>query len=110
MTPAEKIEVVKSILNDERATNELISVMLNKAESAIRYKMYPFRLPKDENGDDITFVVPTEYEYLQCDLAVRYFSRMGGEGEILHIENGIDRHYGSANDEDLLAEVMQVIV
>lgn len=110
MTQAEKIEVVNSILNDERATDELITVLLNKAESAIRYRMYPFRLPKDENGDSITFSVPEEYEYLQCDLAVRYFARMGGEGEILHIENGIDRHYGSANDEDLLSEVMQVIV
>ncbi len=110
MTQEEKIEVVKSILSDERATDELINVLLKKAESAIRYKMYPFRLPKDENGDNITFVVPEEYEYLQCDLAVRYFARMGGEGEILHIENGIDRHYDSVNDEDLLAEVMQVIV
>ena len=110
MTPTEKIEVVKSILNDDRATTEIVSVMLNKAESAIRYRMYPFRLPLDENGDEITFEVPEQYEYLQCDLAVRYFSRMGGEGEILHIENGIDRHYNSTNEEDLLAEVMQVIV
>ena len=42
---------------------------------------------------------------LQVKLAVRYFLRRGGEGETRHSENGIDRTYGSVNDEDLLSEV-----
>ena len=45
------------------------------------------------------------YEMLQVKLATRYFLRRGGEGEIRHSENGIDRTYGSVNDEDLLMEI-----
>lgn len=110
MTLAEKILKVKALLgNDERATDAVVTVYLEMAENAIRNRMYPFSLPK-ENGVEISFVVPTKYEFLQCELAMRYFNRIGGEGEILHIENGIDRHYDSVNEEDLLMEVMQVIV
>lgn len=112
MTLAEKINTTKSLIgNDTDATDELLTVLLSKAESAIRNRMYPFGYKKkDSEGNLIPFVVPTQYEYLQCDLAGRYFNRRGAEGEMTHIENGTDRHYGSVNDEDLLMEVMQVIV
>lgn len=110
MTLAEKILYVKTLVNnDTDATDTLITALLTKAEKAIQNRMYPFRLPIEE-GQEITFSVPPKYEVLQCELAMRYFNRRGGEGEILHTENGIDRHYGSINDEDLLMEVMQVIV
>ena len=105
MTLAEKILLVRELVeNDTDATDAKLTALLKKAESAIQLRMYPFGLPKDT-----TFSVPAQYEYLQCDLAQRYFNRRGGEGEALHIENGIDRHYGSVNDEDLLMEICQVI-
>ena len=110
MTLQEKIEIVQTLLSDEKATDSLVTILLNRAGNAIRGRMYPFAMPKDENGDDVTFEVPEKYEYLQCDLAVRYFSRMGGEGESSHSENGIARSYDSTNDEDLLMEIMQVVV
>ena len=103
MTLQEKINTVKTLLeNNESATDSLIEVLLMRSQSAIQNKMYPFRPPE-------SFTVPGQYEYLQCELAVRYFNRMGGEGEIEHNENGINRAYNSVNDSDLLAEVMQVI-
>ena len=101
MTQQEKVQTVLTLIDGE-ADENLIIVLLKKAESAIQNRMYPFRVPED-------FSVPAKYEMLQCDLALRYFSKMGGEGELLHIENGIDRHYTSSNEEDLLKEVMQVI-
>lgn len=111
MTVQEKVALVQALANnDSTATTTLVTALLNKAESAIRNRMYPIHLPLDNTGQEIPFVVPAKYEVLQCDLAMRYFSRLGGEGEKLHIENGIDRHYDSVNDEDLLMEVMQVIV
>ena len=109
MTTNEKVATIKALANDETLTEDLVTVYLNKAESAIRNRMYPFNLPKDENGDEIHFVVPAKYEMLQCELASRYISRRGGEGELVHNENGINRAYGSVNDSDLLSEVMQVI-
>lgn len=108
MTISEKIATVKTLVNDSTLTDSFVTTYLNKAEYAIRNRMYPFNLPK-ENGQEITFVVPAKYEMLQCELACRYILRRGGEGELSHNENGINRSYGSVNDDDLLMEVMQKI-
>ena len=110
MTVNEKIAMVKALANDSELTDELVTVYLTKAESSIRNRMYPFNLPIDkETGEPITFEVPAKYEVLQCELACEYILRRGGEGEVAHNENGINRTYESANAEHLLREVMQVI-
>lgn len=104
MTTSEKIAYVQAVVDDPAATDALIdSVYLPKAKAAILARMYPTGIP--ETVED----VPSRYEIQQCDLAARYFFRRGGEGESRHSENGVDRIYGSVNDEDILMEVMQVI-
>ena len=103
MTTAEKIEYVQSIVDDPAATDALVGTLLTKAKFAVLNRRYPFGIPEDVTD------VPAQYEINQCDLAVRYFLRKGGEGEQIHNENGIHRHYGSVNDEDILMEVMQEI-
>lgn len=109
MTTSEKVATTKALANDDTLTDDLVTVYLNKAESAIRNRMYPFNLPKDDNGDEIHFVVPAKYEMLQCELACNYILKRGAEGELVHNENGINRTYDSVNESRLLAEVMQVI-
>lgn len=98
MTDSEKITMTQTLIGDEEATDALVSVYLEDAKSAILRRRYPFGLPVDADIEPI-------YEMLQVKLAARYFVRRGGEGEIRHNENGIDRAYGSVNDEDLLMEV-----
>lgn len=99
MTDAEKITMAQALIgNDSEATDDLVAVYLNDAKSAILRRRYPFGLPTGADVEEI-------YEALQVKLAVRYFLRRGGEGEISHNENGINRTYGSVNDEDLLMEV-----
>lgn len=88
--------------NDTALTSALCETLLSKAEHAILRRLYPIKFP---DGSE----VPTEYEMLQCELATRYFFRMGGEGEIRHSENGIYRTYKDTTDEDLLSEVVQVL-
>ena len=95
MTTADKITMAKALIGDTAATDELVSVYLADAEAAILRRRYPFGMPTGAEVDPI-------YDMLQVKLAVRYFLRRGGEGEIKHSENGIDRTYGSVNDEDLL--------
>ena len=109
METSAKITTVKTLVNDSTLTDDFVTVYLNKAESAIRNRMYPFGLPL-QNGQEITFEVPAKYEMLQCELACNYILKRGGEGEIRHDENGISRTYDSVNEEKLLMEVMQVIV
>ena len=100
MTNEQKIAYVKAILgNDERYNSALVEAFLMDAESAVLRRLYPFGIP-----DSVT-TVPSIYEVLQCKLALRYLQRMGAEGEVLHAENGTDRHYGSTNEEDLLMEI-----
>lgn len=100
MTTAEKIIAVKALLRgDSSATDALVEVYLADAKSAVLRRLYPFGIPASVTD------VPAIYEMLQVKLAVRYFNRAGGEGEVGHSENGIQRTYGSVNDEDLLKEI-----
>lgn len=100
MSKTDKIAYVSAMLqNDARFTPSMIGVFLADAEDAILRRLYPFGIP-DSVSD-----VPDIYERLQCKLALRYINKIGAEGEVLHAENGVDRHYGSTNEEDLLSEV-----
>ena len=104
MTTAEKIADVKSRLNnDPTATDALISVYLKDAQNAILKRRYVGKPPA------WAVDVPSEYENLQCRLAERYFLKRGAQGEQIHNEDGVHRHYGSVNDEDLLAEITSVV-
>ncbi len=104
MTTAEKIIRVQTLLgNDEEATDALISVYLDYAKDAILNRRYVGKIPMYITD------VPCEYENLQIRLAERYFLKRGAEGEAVHLEDGVHRHYGSVNDEDLLKEVTTVV-
>lgn len=91
------------VANDPAATTALVTVYLQDAQAAILRRLYPFGIPTEVNA------VPPIYEMLWCKLAARYFLRRGGEGETAHAENGVERKYGSVNDEDLLSEVTPYI-
>lgn len=103
MTEQEKINTVKVLIdNDSEATNAKVLVYLYDAKADILCKMYPFGIPEGVSD------VPARYEMLQCKLASRRWLKRGAEGETLHEEDGISRHYASVNDNDLLDEVMTV--
>ena len=102
MTTEEKVIRVQTLLGaEENASSELVSVYLDEAKEAILNRRYPFGYAYDAD-------VPRQYENLQCKLAARYYLRRGAEGEQIHNEDGVHRHYGSVNDEDLLMEVIQI--
>ena len=103
MNKAEKIANIQARVDDNRATDALVGVLLDDAAEAIFQRMYPFGVPASVTA------VPTRYERLQLRLAERYFYRIGSQGESVHIENGIHTHFGSVNDADLLQEIMQVV-
>lgn len=112
MTNEQKIARVKALLgNDDEATTELVEIYLDEAKSSIMHRLYPFKIPTmTVEGEIVEMDMPSRYDILQCKLAVRYFLRRGAEGEKNHNENGINRTYGSVNDEDLLCEVMQIVL
>ena len=100
MTTYDKIQRVKTLLQmDPQATDDLVTSYLNQAESAVLNAMHPMTPVSTEAA------VPSRYEFIQCELAARYFSRRGGLGEIEHNENGIGRVWDSSTDRDLLGMI-----
>ena len=101
MTDAEKISNVQTLVeHDEAATDALVTVYLNQAQAAMLHRRYPFGIPTEYDL--------SAYDDIQCELASRYFLRRGGQGEISHSENGVNRTYQSVNDEDLLRVIPQI--
>lgn len=98
MSDAEKIEIVKSLIGDAHMTEDQIAAYLAVARSRIIDKMYPF------GGHDAA-EVPDQYGMLQCELVVRLIARRGGEGQISHGENGVNRMWSNADDSDLLVRI-----
>ena len=97
MTNSEKIEMVQTLVeNDSGATDAVVSVYLSLACNAMLERLFPFDSDKEETD------LPMRYDAIQCELAARYYLRRGGQGEINHEENGINRQYATVDDEDIL--------
>ena len=97
MPEAEKIALIQSLIDDVAVTEGQISAYLSLAQRRILQALYPFG-----NG---TETLPPAYDLMQCELAVRYIARRGGEGEVSHSENGVSRTYGSVDDSDILGRI-----
>lgn len=103
METMDKIATIRELVgNDAKATDALVSVYLSDAEESILRRLYPFGVPDGAS-------IPAMYDMASCKLAARYFLRRGAEGETVHNENGVHRHYGSVNDEDILREIMPYV-
>lgn len=97
MTDAEKIAMVKNLVeNDATATDDLVRVYLRLACFKMLERLYPYDTTKEESD------IPSRYDTIQCELSARLFLRRGSEGENNHEENGVNRSYGSVDDEDIL--------
>ena len=97
MTQEEKT-VRAMLLAGEEDKEELFALYVSLAGEMILGRLYPAQRPADA-------AVPGAYELLQCELAAELFLWRGDEGEVIHIENGIHRHYESAASDELLKAV-----
>lgn len=102
MTNEEKIANVKILVeNDAAATDAVVGVYLSEAESDILLHLYRAYGTVPEGA-----TMPTQYDFLQCKLAAARFLRRGGQSEISHSENGVNRSYHSTTDDELLKNVL----
>ena len=101
MTHEEKLQLLKAMVG-ESDTEEVLLTYLKIAGQKIINRAYPY-------GTDDP-VVPTRYDFLQCEIAAYLLNKRGAEGQISHSENGISRNYESADvPESLLGAVTPMI-
>lgn len=101
MTEPERLLRVQTLLNnDPHATEVVVREYLSAAKDDVLEEMYSLTGIPSTVTD-----VPPVYHNLQCELAARYFSRRGGLGEQVHLENGIHRHYQTADDREILNRI-----
>lgn len=101
MSENEKIALCQQMIPDANVTPGVISAYLNLSMQRIVDRLYPF--------GSVLMDLPSRYDMLQCELAVRMIARRGGEGEVSHSENGISRSWDSADDMDLLQRIVPFV-
>ena len=104
MTREEMIEQVKAMSEEDDDTT--VGYYLDNAGEIILNRMYPYdecRSPAD--GTEV--VVPSRYLNLQMRMTVVLLNKRAIEGESMHIENGINRHYSGAEiPPEMLREIV----
>ena len=102
MTREQKIEYL-SVLTGEPipATGEgILGIYLDLAGDKILNRMYPYK----DNYEGLE--VPDRYVSIQLKAACYAINKIGAEGQIQHIENGIHRNYGDADiPESMLKDI-----
>lgn len=84
MTQDEKLTALKAMVGTSDS-DEVLSTYLNFAGSKILAKAYPHQ-------NDVT-EVPSQYSYLQVEIAAYMLNKRGAEGQTSHTENGVSRSY-----------------
>lgn len=95
MTDSAKLTQLQNMGDDD---STLLDACLAFAKEKILAKRFPF-------GDG-TEEFPEEYDQLHIQLTHYLYLRSGAEGEIVHLENGISRHW---EDGDAPATLMRQV-
>ena len=97
MKQTEKLTLLKAMVGSADSDDVLLAY-LDIAGGKILNRAYPF-------GTEET-VVPSRYDFLQCEIAAYLLNKRGAEGQVNHAENGISRSYESADvPESMLGAV-----
>lgn len=95
----DKLQTVKTLIQPDTASDELLNALLEQAGGIVLARRYPFGTPAVDE-------VPARYEYIQCRIAVELYSRLGAEGQKAHSENGISRTWEAGDvSPSLLAKI-----
>ena len=97
MTDADKLAMLISMTGE--TDSNLLSTYLSFAADAVTSRAYPY-------GDG-TETMPTKYDHVQVRIAAYMLNKRGAEGETVHLENGISRHY---EDGDIPPSLLRSIV
>ena len=100
MTNAQKLIALKTLLSDggEVPGDDKLNIYLDLAKNEILRWMY-----RDVGGVPQSVTdVPEKYEGTQIYAVVVGYTQAGAEGESVHVENGVQRHFNYANMIDYI--------
>jgi len=101
MTLEEKVVMLKTMMDGDAPDDAILIAYLKMARQKVLNRMYPFK----EDFTDMD--VPEKYESVQLRVANYWISKIGAEGQIQHIENGVHRNYGASDvPDELMNEVV----
>ncbi|MBR0425839.1 MAG: DNA-packaging protein [Clostridia bacterium] len=83
MTDAEKTTMLTNMTGE--TDSSVLSTYLSLAEGVVIRKAFPFGDGSEE--------MPAKYDRTQVEIAAYMLNKRGAEGEKVHNENGVIRHY-----------------
>lgn len=98
------IDRLKLRINDGEImpTDDVLTECLEEAKSMIFQRRFPYSKWPEE--------VEPRYADLQLRIAIELVNKIGAEGETVHLEEGIHRHYESGwISNSLLAEIVPYV-
>ena len=98
MTMEKKVDMLQRMMPGDDTDQGVLEVYLELAGQKILNRMYPYK----ESYEGLE--VPDRYVAVQLKIANYMINKIGAEGQIQHIENGIHRNYGSADIPDGMLE------
>ena len=102
MTNEVKIERLRALISPDTAPDDLLSYLLEQSEGIVLNRRYPFGAPEGATLSPL-------HEQIQIRMAVELFSKMGAEGQTMHIENGVHRTWEAADvSPSLLRQIVPV--
>lgn len=105
MTMQGKIDYLARMIDDPNEDIGILEIYLQLAGDKILNRMYPYLT--DYTGIE----VPDRYAMIQLNVACYLYNKIGAEGQVQHIENGIHRNWGSADvPNDMLKDIVPMAV
>lgn len=102
MTIENKIERLEVLISPDTASPNLLQYLLEQAEGIVLNRRYPFGPP--EGATLSPFL-----EQIQIRIALELFAKMGAEGQVQHMENGVSRTYETGDvSPSLLKQIIPV--
>lgn len=83
MTDETKLTMLESMTGEDN--REVLSTYLTLAKGVVLSKAFPYGTGTEE--------VPAPYHTTQVEIAAYMLNKRGAEGETVHLENGVSRHY-----------------
>lgn len=87
MDSLETLKIMLGIDVSDDSEDEVLSNYLSLAYQKILRAVYPFV------EDTSNMSMPSRYDYLRVEVAMRMYNMRGVEGENSHSENGVSRSY-----------------